>query len=60
MVNLKVYDILGNEVAVLVNERQNPGSYNVKFDASNLSSGIYICKLVSSNSVKSIKMSLIK
>ncbi len=42
---LKVYDVLGNEVAVLVNEYQLAGKYNVKFDAQNLSSGIYFYKL---------------
>lgn len=44
-VTLKVYDILGREVATLVNEMKNPGKYSVRFDASNLSSGIYIYRL---------------
>ncbi len=39
-VTLKVYDILGREVATLVNEEKQPGSYEVEFDGSNLSSGI--------------------
>ena len=38
---LKVYDILGREVSILVNEEKYPGRYEVKFDASSLSSGIY-------------------
>ncbi|MFH1198370.1 MAG: T9SS type A sorting domain-containing protein [bacterium] len=42
---LKVYDILGNEVATLVNERKSPGIYEVEFDGSNLASGIYFCKM---------------
>lgn len=40
-VTLKVYDLLGNEVAILVNEKRNSGSYVIEFDASELSSGIY-------------------
>ena len=44
-VNLKVYDVLGREVATLVNEEKHPGSYEVEFDASQLSSGVYIYKL---------------
>ncbi|MEO6695391.1 MAG: LamG-like jellyroll fold domain-containing protein [Ignavibacteria bacterium] len=45
-VTLKVYDILGNEVATLINEKKNPGNYKVDFNGSNLSSGIYFYKLV--------------
>lgn len=44
-VQLKVYDILGQEITTLVNKNQNPGSYSVKFDASNLTSGIYLYQL---------------
>ena len=44
-VSLKVYDILGREVSVLVNERKEPGSYEVKFDGSNLASGVYLYRL---------------
>ncbi len=43
---LKVYDILGKEVATLVNDYKQTGRYTVEFDASKLSSGMYICKLV--------------
>ncbi|MEW6511069.1 MAG: C1 family peptidase [Bacteroidota bacterium] len=43
---LAVYDILGREVAVLVNEKKEPGSYTVKFNASGLSSGVYIYRLI--------------
>ena len=42
---LKVYDALGKEVAALVNEQKNPGSYEVEFDGSDLSSGIYFYSL---------------
>ncbi len=44
-VTLKIYNLLGAEVATLVNESQAPGSYQVKFDASNLASGLYIYRL---------------
>jgi len=43
--SLRVYDVLGNEVATLVNEEKQPGIYEVKFNASALSSGIYFYKL---------------
>ncbi|MBK7259621.1 MAG: T9SS type A sorting domain-containing protein [Ignavibacteriae bacterium] len=44
-VRLAVYDILGREVAVLVNEKKAPGAYQVRFDASSLSSGVYFYRL---------------
>ncbi|RKY95560.1 MAG: hypothetical protein DRQ13_06930 [Ignavibacteriae bacterium] len=44
-VSLKVYDVLGNKVATLVNEEKPAGNYEVEFDASNLSSGTYFYKL---------------
>lgn len=61
-VELKVYDILGKEVATLVNEKQEAGSYNVTFDTHKLQlpSGMYIAKLNAGSYSKSIKMSLIK
>ena len=42
---IKVYDLLGKEVAILTNERKRPGSYEVIFDAGNLSSGVYFYSL---------------
>ena len=57
---LKVYDILGNEVATLVNENQKAGNYEVKFDASNLASGVYVYQLQSGGFFISKKMLLIK
>jgi hypothetical protein len=59
-VQLKVYDILGNEVASLVNEEQSAGTYRVVFKANNLASGLYIAKLQAGNYSKTIKMTLMK
>lgn len=58
--SLKVYDITGKEVAVLVNSALKPGNYKVEFNAKNLPSGIYIYKLVSGDFSASQKMILIK
>ncbi len=44
-VKLSIYDILGREVKVLVNENQEKGIYEIEFDASDLASGIYFCRL---------------
>jgi hypothetical protein len=57
---LKVYDVLGNEVATLVNEFRNAGSYEVDFDASKLSSGVYFYKLQAGDFVQTKKMILMK
>lgn len=59
-VTLKVYDILGKEVAVLVNEEKAPGSYRVVFDASNLSSGVYFYTLKAGEFISSKKLILMK
>jgi ligand-binding sensor domain-containing protein len=59
-VKLVVYNILGREVATLVNEKQKPGSYSVAFDAGHLSSGVYFYKLSAGNYVKTMKMILLK
>jgi hypothetical protein len=45
VVKLAVYDVLGREIAVLVEESKEPGSYEVKFDGSGLSSGVYFYRL---------------
>lgn len=45
IVNLRVFDILGNEVAILINERKEPGNYEVTFEAGNLSNGVYFYEL---------------
>jgi len=59
-VSLKVYDVLGREVATLVNENQTPGVYTVPFNASNLSSGMYLYRLETGSFVKVNKMMLLK
>ena len=57
---LKVFDILGREVATLVNKHQKAGNYEVSFDASNLTSGIYLYRLQSGRMNINKKMILIK
>ncbi len=59
-VELKIYDVLGREVAELINKEQSSGSYEVNFDASNLTSGIYFYKLQAGGFVESRKMVLVK
>jgi hypothetical protein len=59
-VTLKVYNILGDEVVTLVNEEKQSGVYEVTFNASNLSSGMYLYKLQSGSFVETKKMILIK
>jgi len=44
-----VYDVLGTEVAKLVNKTQTAGNYTINFNASNLSSGVYIYRITASN-----------
>ncbi|MCK5086989.1 MAG: T9SS type A sorting domain-containing protein [Melioribacteraceae bacterium] len=64
LVSLKVYDILGREVATLVNKEQSPGSYEVEFNASSvsrrISSGIYFYRLNVGGNIMSKKMLLLK
>jgi len=59
-VTLKVYDILGSEVAALVNEEQQPGYYEVHFNGSSLASGMYVYRLTAGDYVSVKKMILIK
>jgi hypothetical protein len=59
-VNISVFNILGELVSVLVNEIQEPKSYEIKFDASLLPSGVYIYRINSENYTRSQKMVLIK
>lgn len=59
-VTLKIYDILGKEIKTLVNEEKPAGNYEVEFDASNFSSGIYFYKLQAGNFVETKKMVLLR
>jgi len=59
-VKLEVYDLLGRKISTLINEYKNLGYYNVKFDGSNLNSGIYIYSLYFNDKISSKKMLLIK
>ncbi|HMS64080.1 MAG TPA: T9SS type A sorting domain-containing protein [Ignavibacteria bacterium] len=59
-ISLKVYDILGNEIATLVNQKQNAGSYSVDFDGRNLSSGIYFYTFETNDFKETRSMLLIK
>lgn len=58
--NVKVYDVIGREVATLMDKDVNAGNYKVTFDASRLASGIYIYRLVGNNVNITKKMMLIK
>ena len=57
---LRVYDVLGLEVATLVNKEQSPGNYEVKFDASNLTSSLYFYKITTNGFTQTKKMMLLK
>ncbi|MCH8494094.1 MAG: T9SS type A sorting domain-containing protein [Balneolales bacterium] len=59
-VKLAVYDLLGRQVAVLVNNRMAPGSHNVNFDGASLSSGVYVIRLEAGGEVITRKMTLLK
>ena len=59
-VTLKVYDVLGNEIATLVNEEKPIGSYEVEFNAKSLPSGIYFYRLQAGSFVETKKMVLMK
>ena len=60
MVSLKVYDILGREVAELVNTVKEAGRYKIVFEAGNLTSGIYIVQLKVNDYSQQSKISLMK
>ena len=57
---LKIYDAIGREVATLVNEVKEAGTYSAKFDGAKLSSGIYFAKLTSDGKTQIRKLLLMK
>jgi hypothetical protein len=59
-VSLKVYDVLGREVATLASAEMGAGTYTATFDAANLAGGLYIARLTAGSSVATMKMSLVK
>lgn len=59
-VSLKVFDLLGKEVAVLINENLSPGRYETEFNGNNFASGVYFYKLETGNFVQTKRMLLLK
>ena len=59
-VNLTVFNLLGQKVETLISEEKNKGSYEVRFNASNLPSGVYFYRIRAGNSVKTKKMTLLR
>jgi hypothetical protein len=59
-VKLVVFDLLGREVAVLMNEKKEPGNYEVRFDASGLPSGTYLYRLQVEGNVETKKLTLVR
>jgi len=57
---LKIYDVLGKEIAVLVNENLKPGIYEIEWDASNIPSGVYFYSLITSDFTQTKKMVVLK
>ena len=57
---LKVYDVLGKEIAVLVNQNLKPGIYEIEWDASNIPSGVYFYSLITNEFTQTKKMVVLK
>lgn len=60
IVKLNIYDMLGNQVAEMLNENKSAGDYKIEFDASNLSSGVYFYQLKTNSKILTNKMVLLK
>jgi hypothetical protein len=60
LVTLKVYNMLGQEVATLVNQQQQAGNYNVNFNATRLASGVYMYRIQSGSFSSTKKMTYLK
>ena len=59
-ISLKIYNLLGQEIATLVNEAQQPGLHEVKWDASNVPSGVYFYRLQAGKYTETKKLLLIR
>ncbi len=59
-VTLKIYDVLGKEIAILINEYKQNGSYLVEFNSADLPSGIYYVKMQTGNFIDLKKMLILK
>ena len=59
-VTLTVYDLLGSEIAILVNERKRPGHYKVKFNVDGANSGVYLYELKTGYTIDTKKMVIFK
>jgi hypothetical protein len=57
---VNVYDVLGREVAVLLNEVKDPGTYTLKWDAHGMASGMYICRMIAGNRTLTRTMTLVR
>ncbi|MBD3291107.1 DUF3160 domain-containing protein [candidate division KSB1 bacterium] len=53
-----IYDILGRQVGILLDERLAPGNHSINWNAGNLTSGVYVCRLITENHVRTIKLLL--
>jgi glucuronoarabinoxylan endo-1,4-beta-xylanase len=60
VIRLSVIDLTGHEVAVIVNGTEPPGEHEVTFDASDLASGVYLCRLRAGSNVQTRKMLLLR
>ena len=60
MVELKIFDVLGREVATLVNERKAAGSHSVRWDAAGMPSGVYFYRLQAGDFSETRKLMLIR
>jgi hypothetical protein len=59
-VSIKIYDMLGREIATLVNKQIEAGYYTYDFDASSMASGVYVCKMKAGTFEKSLRMTVLK
>ena len=59
-VSVRIYDVLGRQVAELVNKEQAPGSYTIQWNAASFTSGVYYCSVKAGDAVKIVKLMLVK